>query len=201
MKLFGSTRSPYVLKVRIALHERGVPHDYAEVRASDEQVVKANPLAKIPTLIRDDGRGLYDSSVIVEYADGLGAAPKLIPSDFESRIEVRRWEALGDGIMDAVVEISHANRLPDDQRKGPEFYAKHEGKINSALAAMNAELGHREFCFGTTITLADVACIAALLYLDLVLPDSKWRERNPNLARHLETVRTRPSLKTLLQDR
>jgi glutathione S-transferase len=198
MKLLGSTRSPYVQKVRIALHEKELPYEFLEMSPSSPEVANANPLAKIPTFIRHDGRALYDSSVIIEYVDGLKSGLRLVPSDFESRIEVRRWEALGDGIMDATVAISHENRLAAEKRRGEDFYAKQFGKINSGLSRMDTDLGEREFCHGGAFTLADVACIAALLYLDRTLPDLSWRKANSNLTRHLISISARPSVKALL---
>lgn len=197
MKLLGSSRSPFVQKVRMALHEKGVPHEFIESSPASDEVTTANPLAKIPTLIRDNGRGLYDSSVIIEYVDGFGSGARLLPAEFEARIEVRRWEALGNGVMDATIAISHENRLPADQRKGAEFFAKQQRKIDSALAVMERDLGGREYCFGNSVSLADIACVAALQYLDRVMPDFKWRERHPNLSRHAAAVSARPSMKSM----
>ena len=197
MKLLGSSRSPYVQKCRIAMVEKGLSFDYEEVAPTHEEVVGGNPLGKIPTLIRDDGRGLYDSSVIVDYVDGFGGAPTLIPADFESRIEVRRWEALGDGLMDAIVAISHENRAPAEQRKGPDYIARFQRKIDTGVKAMEQDLGAKPFCFGPTLTLADVACASALIYLDRVMPDLNWREKHPTLAQHFAKLQERPSLKAL----
>jgi glutathione S-transferase len=197
MKLLGSSRSPYVQKCRIMLVEKGVSFAYEEVAPTHAEVMGGNPLGKIPTLIRDDGRGLYDSSVIVDYVDGVGGAPSLIPTEFESRIEVRRWEALGDGIMDAIVAIAHENRAPVEQRRGPDYFARFERKIDAGVAAMEHDLGAKPFCFGPAITLADVACASALLYLDRVMPELNWRAKHPVLAQHFARLQERPSLKAL----
>ncbi|MDP2706037.1 MAG: glutathione S-transferase N-terminal domain-containing protein, partial [Burkholderiales bacterium] len=131
MKLFGTPGSPYVRKARIALEEKHIAYEYvlapAEVR--ETQVVPLNPLGKIPVLLADDGRAVYDSAVIVEYLDGLVAQPRLIPQAFDDRIEVKRWEALGDGIADATVLISHDYRKPEARRESAEWYAKQRQKI------------------------------------------------------------------------
>ena len=76
MKLFGSPGSPFSRKVRIVLAERGIPCEYIVQRPSapDSPIPQWNPLGQVPTLILDDGRGLYDSAVIVEYLDTLGSA-------------------------------------------------------------------------------------------------------------------------------
>jgi len=193
MKLFTSSRSPYGRKVRVMLAEKAVACEVIETAASSPEVAAANPLAKVPVLVRDDGRPLYDSSLIVEYLDGLVAKPKLIPDAFEDRIEVRRWEALGNGIMDATVAIMHENRLPLGERKGADFFDKQQRKIDAGLVAMETDLGDRSFCFGDHFTLADIACGSALVYLDIVLPDLDWRGRHPALARHYGRLAQRPS--------
>lgn len=198
MKLLGTGGSPYVRKVRVVFAEKGIPYDYVIARSASAEVAAANPLSQIPVLIRDDGRSLYDSVVIVEYLDGLAPAGRLIPADFEARIEVKRWEALGDGIMDATVAISHDERLPVEQRKPPEWYARYQKKIDTGLAVMERDVGAREFCFGAGFSLADVACGTALGYLDQVLPKFAWRPGHANLSRHAEALAARPSFKSTL---
>src|SRR3954451_24159569 len=103
MKLLSVDHSPYGRKVRIVLEEKGIPYEYLRARPStpDSPVPEHNPLAKIPVLITDSGKAVYDSPVIVDYLDGLKPQPRLIPTDVEERVDVKRWEALGDGITDA----------------------------------------------------------------------------------------------------
>jgi len=196
MKLLGSTRSPYFRKVRVAAIEKGIDLDIVEVRANAPEVAAANPLAKIPTLVRDDGQALYDSSVIVEYLDGLGDGPKLIPDTFEPRIEVKRWEALASGVMDATVAIYHGNQLPEGERKA-ELYVRQRKKIDAALATMDKGLGGRDFCCGDTLTLADIASGSALSYLDSNLADLDWRKGHPALARLAGRLAVRDSFKAI----
>ena len=195
MKLLGSNRSPYFRKALAMVTEKGIACDIVEASPSSPEVTAANPLAKVPTLVRDDGRSLYDSRVIVEYLDSLVATPKLIPEAFEDRIEVKRWEALGDGVMDATVMISHENRLPVAQRKDADFYAKHQKKIDAGLLKMEEDLGGREFCHSDSFTLADIVCGCALFYLDTTLPDMEWRKTYPELARLAERLAKRASFK------
>jgi len=197
MKLLGSNRSPYVRKVRMMVAEKGIACEFDEVSPSDPEVTAANPLAKIPTLVRDDSSSLYDSSVIIEYLDGLIGTPKLIPEVFTDRIEVRRWDALGSGIMDATVTISHEDRTPVAQRKGSDFYAKQQQKIDAGLVTMEKDLGGREFCHGDSFTLADIACGCALVYLDSNLPNLEWREAYPGLRRLAERLALRASFKNV----
>lgn len=197
MKLFGTPGSPYVRKARLALEEKRIPYQYvlAPAETREATVVPLNPLGKIPVLQTDDGRGIYDSPVIVEYVDGLAAEPKLIPVTFADRIEVRRWEALGDGIAEATVLVNHDARRKPERREPEAWYEKHRQKIRRGLDAMERELGAQPFCFGTAFTLADIACGYALGYLDQGLPEFDWRSNRPNLVRHYGKLMARESFR------
>ena len=183
MKLLGSPGSPYARKVRIVLEEKRLAYEWVVARPSapGSPVPDYNPLGKIPVLIRDDGRPLYDSVVIVEYADGIGRGPRLIPESFEDRIEVKRWEALGDGIAESTVAISHDYRKPKERWEAPEWHRKHRLKIERGLAQIAQDLGDRAYCHGDGYTLADIAAGYALAYLDQVLTEVEWRAQYPTL--------------------
>ena len=198
MKLIGSLSSPFVRKVRIALVEKKVPYEFVMEgpSAPGSRVPQFNPLGKVPVLVRDDESVVYDSPVIVEYVDGMGSGPKLIPETFADRIEVKRWEALGDGITDATVLVSHDYRNPPDRRQSPEWYDKQRKKIVRGLAALSRELGEHEFCHGDRFTLADIAAGYALGYLDYILREIEWRAAHPNLERLAARLALRESFRT-----
>jgi glutathione S-transferase len=105
MRLLGSTTSPYVRKVRIVLSEKKLDYKFEQldVWGVERPALPQNPLGKIPCLILDGGDALYDSRVIVEYVDTLSPVGKLIPDKGRERAEVRTWEALADGVLDAAV--------------------------------------------------------------------------------------------------
>jgi glutathione S-transferase len=200
MQLFGSLTSPFVRKVRIVFAEKHVPYDFVVEGPSvpGSRVPRYNPLGKVPVLVRDDGSVVYDSAVIAEYVDGIGAGPRLIPDAFRDRIEVKRWEALGDGVSDATVLISHDYRNAPDRRQPPEWYEKHRKKIVRGLAAMAAELGDRDYCYGERFTLADIAAGYALGYLDYILREIEWRAAHPNLGRLADRLGARASFRSTL---
>ena len=195
MKLFGSPGSPFARKVRIVLAERKIPHEYIVARGSapGSPVPAINPLGKVPTLVRDDGRALYDSVVIVEYLDGLGSGPRLIPEAPDGRLEVMRWEALADGVTEATVHVNHELREPADKRKGADWFQRQRDKIDRGLAVMEQDLGSAQFCFGGRYTLADVCVGYSLGYLDFALPDVEWRKGHPALAKLAERLFARES--------
>ena len=197
MKVMGGDRSPYVRKVRIVLEEKSIAYEYIQTRPStpDSPVPEYNPLAKIPVLITDEGKAIYDSPVIVDYLDARFREPRLIPAELEQRVDVKRWEALGDGIADATVLISH-----DPERKqGDDWHRKLRLKVDRGLAAMEQALGEREFCHGDRFSLADVGAGYALGYLDAALPQIAWREAHPALAKLAERLARRESFKRTTQ--
>ena len=195
MKLYGTPRSPFARKIRIILAEKNIACELVVTRGStpDSPVPALNPLGKVPTLQRDDGRALYDSPVIAEYLDGIGSGPKMIPEDFESRIEVRRWEALGDGVTEAIVAVNHERLEPVEKQHNAEWFAKRQAKITLGLALMERDLGSKDWCFGDRFTLADIATGYALGYLDFALPEVEWRSKHPALAKLDARLNARPS--------
>ena len=103
MKLIGATTSPYVRKVRIVMAEKKLDYQFVQenVWADDTHISASNPLGKVPCLVMEGGEAVFDSRVIVEYLDTLSPVGKLIPTQGRERAEVKTWEALADGVMDA----------------------------------------------------------------------------------------------------
>jgi len=203
MKLIGSTTSPYVRKVRIVMAEKKLEFQFVEenVWSAQTTIGESNPLGKIPCLIMDGADAVFDSRVIVEYLDTLSPVGKLIPASGRERVEVKTWEALADGILDAAVaarlEASWDQRLPE--QRSPAWIDRQLGKIHHGLRAMSQGLADKPFCHGVHFTLADVAAGCALGYLDFRFSQIDWRSAHPNLARFYEKVAQRPSfLETLL---
>jgi glutathione S-transferase len=193
MKLIGVDASPYVRKVRIVLEEKSIPYEYVRARPSvpGSPVPDYNPLAKVPVLVRDDGRGLYDSPVIVDYLDTKFPQPQLIPSALEARFEVKRWEALGDGIADATVLISHDY----DKTQTADWHERQRLKLERGLATVEKDLAERRYCHGDSFTLADIATSYALAYLDRVLPEFDWRGKHAPLVRFYDRTMERESFR------
>jgi glutathione S-transferase len=164
---------------------------HARPSAEGSPVPELNPLAKIPVLVNDNGKAIYDSPVIVEYLDALVPEPRLIPAELEARVDVKRWEALGDGITDATVLVSHDY----DKVQSAEWHARQRLKITRGLTAIAKALGEREFCYGERFGLADIAAGYALGYLDRMLPDIDWRTAHPNLAALAQRLGERDSFR------
>ena len=197
MKLIGSTGSPYVRKVRVVMAEKKLDYQFIEedVWAADTTIASSNPLGKVPCLVMEGGEALFDSRVIVEYLDTLSPVGKLIPPVGRERAEVKTWEALADGMLDALVlarlESSWAGR-PKAQRSQA-WIDRQIGKSHATLKAMSQGLGDKPFCAGIYLSLADIAVGCGLGYLDFRFPDIDWRTPYPNLAKLYEKLAQRAS--------
>ena len=201
MKLLGTNTSPYVRKVRLVLLEKNIPHQYLidAPREPGSQVARANPLGRIPALILDDDTCVYDSPVIAEYADTLNDTPILIPrSNALARMRVKRWEALADGIMDSAVVVRTESIRPTEKQEADNII-RHNDAITRALAHAAAQLHQHKYCEGASITLADLALVSALIYLDLRQAERDWRGAHPNLAVWFARISERDSVRATLK--
>ena len=194
MKLFGTPASPYTRKVRIVLAEKKIDYDFEQESPWEPSsaVAGKNPLGKVPVLELEDGTVLYDSRVIVEFLDNASPNAKLIPADKRERVEVRRWEALADGVLDAGVLVRLENLRAETERSRS-WIDRQNGKVQSGLAAMNRELGERQWCAGNAYSLADIAVGACLGWLSFRFPQLDWRSAHANLARAMDKLSERQS--------
>jgi len=200
MKLIGSLNSPYVRKVRIVMAEKKLDYQLIleDVWASDS-IQKMNPLGKVPCLVMEGQDAItgamFDSRVIVEYVDTLSPVGKLIPPTGRERVEVRTWEALADGMLDAAIlarlEQTWSGR--EEFQRSSAWTDRQMGKVHAAVKAMSQGLGEKNWCSGNHFTLADIAVGCALGYLDFRFPQIDWRGDYPNLAKLHEKLSARPS--------
>lgn len=187
MKLLTTLISPYGRKVRFVLAEKRIEFDLIETPTTDETLASFNPLGKVPCLMLDDEKALYDSRVIVEYLDAISPVSRLIPQDTRQIANVKRREALADGIIDATVLIVLERRRPASQQS-PEWIERQTLKITRGLAAVAEDLGEKKWLMGDVFTLADIATACMLDYLNLRLPELAWQIEYPSLAAYLQRL-------------
>lgn len=194
LKLIATLTSPYTRKVRVALAEKKIECELAELSPwlADNPVQAFNPLGKVPVLVLDDGTALFDSRVIVEYIDSVSPVSRLIPEPTRQRILVRRGEALADGICDAAFAIVVERRRPPAQQS-PEWIDRQRQKIEAGVAALASELGDKPWCNGESYSLADIATGCTLGYLALRGNEIGWSHAYANLTRLAEKLERRPS--------
>ena len=197
MKLIGSTTSPYVRKVRIVMAEKKLDYQFLldNVWSADTRIAASNPLGKVPCLVMEGGEAVFDSRVIVEYLDTLSPVGKLIPSTGRERAEVKTWEALADGLLDAAILVRLENtfegRKPSERSQA--WIDRQMDKVHASLKAMAQGLGDKPFCSGIHLSLSDIAVGCALGWLEFRFPEIGWRAEYPNLARLMDKLAQRAS--------
>jgi glutathione S-transferase len=197
MKLIGSAASPYVRKVRVVLAEKRLDYQFVieDVWAADTTIAHSNPLGKVPCLIMEGGEAMFDSRVIVEYLDTLSPVGKLIPQQGRERAEVKTWEALADGVMDAGVlwrlEATWSGR--GDGERSATWIERQRAKVEGGIAAMAKGLGDKPFCSGIHLSLSDIAVGCALGWVGFRFPEIDWRGEYANLAKLYDKLMLRPS--------
>lgn len=194
MKLFHSPASPFVRKVMVVLHETDqldkielIPTSTTPV-ATNPDLKAANPLGKLPALIRDDGPTVYDSRVICRYLDNLGGGT-LYP---EARVwDVLTLEATADGLMEAAVLMVYEHRVRPEDKVFEGWVEAQWGKAMGAVQAINDRwMGH----LAGPMDAGQIGVACALGYLDFRHPDRDWRVACPDLASWYAKMQDRPSI-------
>lgn len=176
MKLISASASPFVRKVRVVLHETGQTADVEEVNiattptATANEARAANPVGKIPALIRPEGPALHDSRVITRFLDARASAV-LYP---DARLwEVLTLESIADAIMDAAVLITYEGRLRPPEHRSADWMDAQWSKISTALAVINERwMSH----LAGPLDASHIAVGCALGYLDFRHDARHWRK-------------------------
>ncbi len=180
MKLYHSSRSPFVRKVDVLAIELGLLERIERVPTdpwrSGDELLRANPLSKVPALVTDDGLILIDSDVICRHLDSLHDGPSFYPTDGWRWPTLRR-AALAEGIMDAAVLRRNEGLRPDGERS-PSYMERQRLAVARALDALEAD-AHG---LGGPRRIDQIAAGCALGYLDLRFGQEDWREGRPGLA-------------------
>jgi glutathione S-transferase len=197
MKLIGAVTSPYVRKVRIVMAEKKLDYQFIseDVWSAQTRIQESNPLGKVPCLIMEGGEAVFDSRVIVEYLDTLSPVGKLIPSGGRERAEVKTWEALADGLLDASILARLEAVWPGrtDGQRSQAWMDRQMDKVQQSLRAMSAGLADKPFCSGIHLSLSDIAVGCAVGYLDFRFPQIDWRTPYPNLHKLYDKLSQRQS--------
>ena len=186
MKLLGAVTSPYVRKVRIVMAEKKLEYQFEleDVWAPDSTIVEFNPLGKVPCLLMETGEALYDSRVIVEYLDTLSPVGKLIPTGGRERTEVKVWEALADGLLDAAIaarmEAHWAGRT--EAQRSQVWIDRQLGKVHDCLAAMSRALGEKHHVLRHSFIAGRYRCRLRAGLFGFPLPAHRLAQRLPQSA-------------------
>lgn len=197
MTLHWSPRSPYVRKAMVAIHEKGLADRVTTVRTAvdplipHEEMMRLNPLSKIPTLEREGMAPIFDSRVIMEWADSVGdTGPTLFPVDPEARWQTLSLEAVGNGLLDVALPwLVEARMRPEALRYDAQIdvYRRKLNSVADWLEPRIDEIAARPFDAG------HIALGVAFAYLDFRFGDENWRGGRPRLAAWHATFSARPS--------
>jgi glutathione S-transferase len=194
MRLIYSPASPFVRKVVVLMHEAGLsdkvtlnPVATTALNTADDARA-ANPLGKIPALVRDGDSTIFDSRVICRYLDDL-AGSNLYPAD---RLwDVLTLEALADGIMESAVSMVYEVRLRPENEQSPAWIDAQWSKVTHALAALEAD----QFAAATgDVNMGQLAVACALGYLDFRHAGRNWQADFPKLAAWQQQIGQRASM-------
>ncbi len=193
MKLHWSPKSPYVRKVMICAHELECLDEITLTRSvtamlsPNPAIMLDNPLNKIPTLVLDNGQALFDSRVICEYLNARHSG-NLFPSEEALRWKALRWQAFGDGLLDALILWRN-----ERERAQPldALIAAFEFKVHASLAQLDKEAAA---LWAHSFSIGSISIACALGYLDFRFAKLEWRTHAPHLRDWFEDISLRPSL-------
>ena len=195
MQLIFSPVSPFVRKVNVMRHELHLVDIISLVPVQttalsiDLIARAANPLGKIPALVLDDQKTLFDSRVICRYIDDISDAG-LYPKD--KLWDVLTLEALADGIMESAVLMVYESRLRPEKKRFETWVEAQWNKITNALDALE----NNEFiALEGDLHFGQLAVACALGYLDFRHPDRNWRKGRPSLNNWYTRIQDRASMR------
>lgn len=154
----------------------------------NEDLMRHNPLSKIPTLVLDDGSALFDSIAICEYLNH-SANGSLFPGNGPEKWAALRWHALADGLLDVLVLWRNERDRSDSQRSDELIHA-FAHKARGSLRLLDREV----LAFSASpFSIAHITIGCALGYLDFRFPAFDWKTLAPALARWHTLMEARPS--------
>ncbi|MBI4195230.1 MAG: glutathione S-transferase N-terminal domain-containing protein [Betaproteobacteria bacterium] len=197
MKLYGSPASPYARKARVLIREKHIPCEFVveDPWPADSRIPERNPLGKVPVLEIAPGSYLFESPLVVHYLDNLDGE-SIDPRDAAGYWQSQWWQALGNGIIDAVIARLLETRRPEDKQM-PEKIAREEARVRRAVDLGEKTTKGGGFLVGERFTLADLVLGVALQYTDFRYAHD-WRSRAPRLARWHAGITRRPSFEETL---
>jgi glutathione S-transferase len=191
VRLCFSPTSPYVRKVRACAITRWIDRLIEPVStdatASLPAFVAINPLSKVPALVTDDGVALFDSPVICEYLDSIGDAPPMFPQNGAQRWRALRFQAMGDGILDASVPRRGEMAKPQDAGRAA-WVARQKVAVDRTVDALEADPPN------LAIDIGSITIGCALGYLDFRFSAQPWRPGRPKLAAWYEAFAQNPGI-------
>ncbi|MGX6570196.1 glutathione S-transferase [Cupriavidus necator] len=197
LKLLFAPTSPFVRKVMVCAHLTGQAESIELLDSAahpvrrDPRIAAHNPLAKVPTLILENGQAIYDSRVICEYLASRADAADIFPASGPARWTALTRQALGDGLLDAALLARYERTARPEEVQWPTWREALLTKVSACLESIDAiapDLVEEQ------PTIGEITIGCALGYLDFRFPELDWRARYGNAARWNEAFQSLPAM-------
>jgi glutathione S-transferase len=193
LKLYITPGSPYARIARIVLLEKKLEGRVeimaAQTRRVDSPYYRTNPSGRVPYLMRDDGIGLEESSVICAYLDHLDGKPAFALPAGDQGWEARRLEALARSLLDGLAVWGREMTRPQDERSPTVL--QHEAQRSRRMADLwEVEIDNPLMRGALNMAQITLGCA---LGLEARNPDLRWRPGHPKLCDWFGQIAARPS--------
>lgn len=190
MKLFGTTTSPFVRRVRVVAAELGCAVERIDTASEEGQAAlrAVTPIRKVP-IAMVDGRTIFDSRVIIDWLTTTrGFAGLTPPSD--------RWRDANllnaiDAAVDSAIQVFYLRR-DGIAIEGNAFAQRQTDRIEAIFAWLGGELNAAGDSFGSGLGVAEISLIAGLDWMDF--RKTFATENVPQLSKLRTAWAERPSL-------
>lgn len=182
---------PWVQRVAIVLREKGLGFDFIHIESDDrpDWFGSVSPHNKVPVLLIDGDRALFESDAINEYLDE-SHGPRLHPEDPVQRAHNRAWIAFAPSFADIASGHAYA-----ESEAG---YDKAVAQVPALFAKMEAALQRNDagpYFNGAAYSLVDAAYAPFLqrhLFLERIRRIGVI-DNHPRLRAWAEAIVARPS--------
>ena len=200
MKFYFHPLSSYCWKVLVALYEKGVAFEPILVNLGDPAeaaaFTKLSPMRKMPSIVLGD-EVVNESSIQIEWLDGLAGGAQLLPADPKQALDVRSWDRFLDLYIHNLMQRIVGDRLRPADKRDAYGVAENKAQLRIALDVFEKHITGRTFASGNAFSLADCSAAPALFYANKVLP---FETSHPATAAYLKRLSERPSFARVLQE-
>ena len=186
MQLIGMLDSPYVRRVAISMKLMGIPFEHRplSVFRNYDEFRAINPMVKVPTLVCDDGEVLMDSTLILDYLEGMvPLAKRLMPVDAVARRNA--LQNIGIALVACEKSVQRFYELtlrPKDKQHAP-WLDRVTQQMTGAFSALEKIVGTaRPWLHGTRMLQDDICIAVAWRFAQFVMADAVSATQFPQLA-------------------
>jgi glutathione S-transferase len=161
MKLFDSGVSGNCYKVRLICAHLGLPLERQELSVVDrsnrpEVIGGLSPVQRVPVLVLDDGRSMFESNAIIDY---LAEGTPYIPTDSYERQQTLAWQFFEQYEIEPNLAVARFLKLFEIEHTPERMTALHAAG-NKGLQALERGLSGNEFIVGNRYSVADISLYA-----------------------------------------